>query len=153
MRAGRLPPKIKVLFKVLAHQMQEPTDPHVGPQGHPTPENHKDQPVSADFDTRLARFDRELQAAEDAGKQAQMAGIKGPDGAALRASRIGLELMVAILAGVGIGYLIDRTLNTKPLFILLLSLIGFGAGMMNAWRALNGRYGQVGLGNNQQDDR
>jgi len=35
--------------------------------------------------------------------------------------------------------------HTMPLFILLGSLLGFAAGVMNAWRALNGTYGKVGF--------
>lgn len=76
----------------------------------------------------------------------------GIDPAALKASRMGLELAVAILAGVGLGYLGDRALGTLPLLTILGSLLGFGAGVMNAWRALNGKYSRVGFDAGKKQD-
>lgn len=43
-------------------------------------------------------------------------------------SEIGLVLLVATLAGVGVGYFIDRQLGTLPIFVMIGFLIGAGVG-------------------------
>lgn len=43
-------------------------------------------------------------------------------------SEIGLVLLVATLAGVGVGYFIDRQLGTLPIFVIVGFLIGAGVG-------------------------
>jgi ATP synthase protein I len=67
----------------------------------------------------------------------------GPE--ALKAGRIGFELAGAILAGVGFGILIDRAFGTAPFGVLVLVILGFVAGMANAWRAFQQMNGQENL--------
>jgi F0F1-type ATP synthase assembly protein I len=43
-------------------------------------------------------------------------------------SEIGIVLLVATLAGVGVGYFVDTRLNTIPVFVLIGFLIGAAAG-------------------------
>jgi F0F1-type ATP synthase assembly protein I len=43
-------------------------------------------------------------------------------------SEIGLVLLVATLAGVGVGYFVDTRLGSLPIFVLIGFLIGAGAG-------------------------
>jgi ATP synthase protein I len=43
-------------------------------------------------------------------------------------SEIALILLVTTLIGVGIGYWIDQSLGTLPIFVVLGLLLGFGAG-------------------------
>jgi len=52
------------------------------------------------------------------------------------AMRIGTEMVAALVVGVVLGYGLDRLCGTKPLFIILFSLIGGAAGMLNVWRAV-----------------
>ena len=47
------------------------------------------------------------------------------------------ELVVPMLAGGGIGYLIDRWSHTTPLFMLLLGFVGFGVGIRNMLKAVS----------------
>lgn len=44
------------------------------------------------------------------------------------ASGIGLQLAVSVLAGIGLGYLGDRALNTAPWLLLLGLLLGLVVG-------------------------
>lgn len=60
--------------------------------------------------------------------------------------RIGIELLVAVLAGAGIGLLIDRWLATVPVFTLAFTVLGFAAGTMDVLRVLKGLDTSVGLG-------
>lgn len=46
------------------------------------------------------------------------------------------ELVVPMLAGGGIGYLIDRWRHTTPIFMLVLGFVGFGVGIRNMLSAV-----------------
>ncbi len=48
--------------------------------------------------------------------------------------RVGVELLSAVVVGLGIGWALDRWLHTSPLFIAVFVLLGGGAGMLNVWR-------------------
>ena len=54
------------------------------------------------------------------------------------AIRVGTELVAGLAVGVALGYALDRWLGYRVLFLLIFALLGFGAGMMNVWRVLNG---------------
>ena len=60
--------------------------------------------------------------------------------------RIGIELIVATLAGGALGYFVDVKLNTKPVFMLALLVLGFTAGVMDVLRILKGLDQAVGYG-------
>ena len=51
------------------------------------------------------------------------------------AFRIGVELVAALIVGVGIGLLLDRWLDTAPWFLIGFFFIGAGAGIVNVYRA------------------
>ena len=65
------------------------------------------------------------------------------------ALRIGMELVVAVVVGAGIGWAIDRGLGTQPWALLVLLLLGFGAGLLNVYRAVARIGGAVGLAQRQ----
>ncbi len=56
------------------------------------------------------------------------------------AFRIGVELVAALIVGVGVGILLDRWLNTGPWFLIGFFFIGACAGIVNVYRATS-RYG------------
>ncbi|HCX14091.1 MAG TPA: ATP synthase I [Rhodospirillaceae bacterium] len=60
--------------------------------------------------------------------------------------RIGIELVVSVLVGGGIGLFIDNKLNTKPIFMLAFLALGFAAGVLNVLRLTKGLDQAVGLG-------
>ncbi|HYL10938.1 MAG TPA: AtpZ/AtpI family protein [Candidatus Acidoferrales bacterium] len=43
-------------------------------------------------------------------------------------------LVASILVGGGLGYVLDKKLGTTPAFVLLLGILGFGAGMWDIIR-------------------
>ncbi len=45
-------------------------------------------------------------------------------------TRVGVELLSALVVGVGIGWALDRWLHTSPLFLVVFVLLGGAAG----WR-------------------
>ena len=88
-----------------------------------------------------ARRDRRGTAAGD-GK-----GGGGLDGSALGFGfRIGLELVVAVVFGLGVGWAIDKWLGTKPWALIVFLLLGIAAGMLNVFRAMTGMGSAIGYG-------
>lgn len=59
--------------------------------------------------------------------------------------RIGVELVAALLVGVGLGYLLDLWLNTLPLMSLLGFFFGAAAGFLNVYRVATGQGSAVGF--------
>ena len=83
---------------------------------------------------RLSALDAALQNQQkEAAGSSPAFGAAGIDAKALRASRIGTELLVAIGGGVALGWALDKTFGTMPLFILVCAFLGFGAGILNVW--------------------
>jgi len=54
------------------------------------------------------------------------------------AFRIGVELVAALIVGVGIGLLLDRWLGSTPWFLIVFFFLGAAAGVLNVYRAASG---------------
>lgn len=54
------------------------------------------------------------------------------------AFRIGVEMVSALVIGVGIGLLLDWWLGTRPWFLLVFLVLGGAAGVLNVYRATMG---------------
>jgi len=52
-----------------------------------------------------------------------------------RGFRLSTELVGGVLVGAGLGWLIDRWLNTTPWGLIVFLLLGFAAGVLNVMRA------------------
>ncbi len=52
--------------------------------------------------------------------------------------RSGVEFVAALLVSVGIGLALDHWLHTAPIALLVMLVLGFGAGLLNVYRAMNG---------------
>ncbi len=87
-----------------------------------------------DFDARLAR-------ARDKGRPSDgndRSILRAPTSGFGMAFRVGVELVAALIVGVGIGLLLDRWLGTKPWFLVLFFFLGAAAGVLNVYRAASG---------------
>ena len=60
----------------------------------------------------------------------------GPWGIGLRA---GVEVVSALVVGIGIGWLLDRWLGTWPWLFLVFFVLGSVAGVLNVYRLFNPR--------------
>jgi ATP synthase protein I len=58
--------------------------------------------------------------------------------------RIGLELVVAVFVGAGLGWAFDNWLGTGPWGLIVFLLLGFGAGVANVFRMALGMERAVG---------
>ncbi len=52
------------------------------------------------------------------------------------AARVGMELVVATMVGVFLGYLLDRFLGTKPWLMVAGVVVGAIAGFLNVYRSV-----------------
>ena len=55
-----------------------------------------------------------------------------------QAFRTGIELVSALAVGVGIGFLLDKWLDTAPWFLVVFFFLGAGAGILNVYRVASG---------------
>ena len=69
------------------------------------------------------------------------------------AFRIGTELIAGIAIGVGLGWLLDEWLGTRPWLMVLFFFLGSGAGMMNVYRTMRGLGHGVGYKPRADDER
>lgn len=53
-----------------------------------------------------------------------------------RAVRLGSEFIAAILVGTAMGYMLDLWLGTSPWLMLVMLLVGFGAGVLTVVRSV-----------------
>ncbi|MFC4169430.1 AtpZ/AtpI family protein [Teichococcus aestuarii] len=94
-----------------------------------------------DFNERLKQA-RQRQGLE---KGADKAGGEGsnalPGGALQIGMRAGVEVVSALIAGAGLGWLLDRWLGSFPWLFMVFFVVGGVAGVMNVYRLFNPRTG------------
>ena len=91
--------------------------------------------------TSLNKLDerlREAQARRSGGDKGKPKKPTGPGSGLSLALRIGVELVAALIVGVGIGLLLDNWLGTRPWFLLLFFILGSAAGILNVFRVMKG---------------
>ena len=94
-----------------------------------------------DTPPQLNELDAKLRAARAARDAKENEGAtRSNQGGVGFALRIGVELVAALIVGVGIGLFLDRWLDTAPWFLIGFFFIGAGAGIVNVYRATS-RYG------------
>ncbi len=93
----------------------------------------KEERPSDALDRLGERLEKARQRAEPAGKEA---GSAPREGLGL-GMRVGIELVSALAVGVGLGYLADRFVGTRPWGVIVGFFLGAAAGMLNAIRAMS----------------
>ena len=91
-----------------------------------------------DLDARL----REARSKEASRSRGSGPALRVPSSGFGMAFRIGVEMVAALIVGVGIGLLLDRWLGTAPWFLIVFFLLGAAAGVLNVYRAA----AKLGLG-------
>jgi ATP synthase protein I len=72
---------------------------------------------------------------EEAKRQAEPRRDEAPPTPMGIATRFATEMLVAVLFGAGLGWVLDRFLHTRPLFLVVLVVLGAAAGIRNVMRA------------------
>jgi ATP synthase protein I len=87
----------------------------------------KDSPHSLeDLDARLKKARKELEP-EDAPVVTSQRNLG-------LAYRVAIEMAAGLAVGAGIGWALDNWFGTRPILMVVLTFLGFAAGMMNAYR-------------------
>ncbi len=83
----------------------------------------------------LDSLDAKLKAARERNKGPGEASgpTQGPAGLGY-GSRLSVEIIASLLAGLGIGWVIDHFAGTGPLFMLVFMFLGLGLGIFNVIR-------------------
>jgi len=93
--------------------------------------------ADSDLSARLKRLETEIDRKRGTPPE-RSTGVEraSSDPSALgRAFRMSTEFMAGVLAGAGLGWLIDRGFGTSPWGLIVFFLLGFGAGIYNVMRA------------------
>ena len=98
------------------------------------------QATDAELANRLKTLDAAVRKARSEQKAEDAAAAAGPNKTSATAGmtlafRLGSEFVAGVLVGAGLGWAIDRVLGTTPWAMIVLLLLGFGAGIMNMMRA------------------
>ena len=81
---------------------------------------------------------------------------KAPNSALGVAFRVSVELVSAVAVGFAIGWGFDQLLDTSPWFMVVLTFLGFGAGVINVYRmavGMNNAIGYSGKNDASQTDK
>lgn len=97
---------------------------------HRSPDNPRND-ANADR-KRLDEFDARLRAAREDPEQPRPSSMQREIGFAYR---VLIEMVVGIGLGAFAGWWLDEWLGTRPILMVVLILLGFAAGMLNAYRA------------------
>ncbi|MCW8915028.1 MAG: AtpZ/AtpI family protein [Magnetovibrio sp.] len=72
--------------------------------------------------------------AVEAGRDPEDPKLKNETSGLGQAFRIGTEMISALVVGVGLGWWLDRTFDTKPWFTIICIFLGGAAGILNVYR-------------------
>lgn len=76
-----------------------------------------------------------------------MASKNRPDYSAMAlVGQLGFTIGVPVFLGIALGRFIDQKLETSPLFLVILLLLGLAAGLTTAYRQINTTMGGQGKG-------
>ncbi len=97
---------------------------------------------------RLDELDARLRAARQGSEQPRPASMQREIGFAYR---VMIEMVVGIGFGAFAGWWLDGWLGTRPILMVVLILLGFAAGVLNAYRASQAY--SAGLNEPRSDDK
>lgn len=50
--------------------------------------------------------------------------------------RVGTEMVASTMIGLGLGFFLDRWLDTRPLFLIVFAVLGLAAGFINLYQLM-----------------
>jgi ATP synthase protein I len=96
---------------------------------------NRDAELKARLDKLSGAIQAEMIQADDDRKAAEARASDSGTGKAMAAGfRVASELLAGVLVGAFIGWWIDRWLNSSPIALLVLTLLGTVAGFWNVYR-------------------
>ena len=108
--------------------------------GSPAESDLMNDPKPQRSSDRLKDIERRISQIEGAKKAEDAPRHNGlPAGMGAILGRVATELVAGVLVGSFIGWVLDRWLETSPLFLVMMFFLGAAAGMLNVWRIVSGR--------------
>lgn len=107
-----------------------------------------------DQDSRLKRIRKDLEdikSSENTKKKKQIEKDEDSESMAV-GLRAGAELVTSIAAGGFIGYWLDKWLETNPIFLIAMLILGVITGFVNVWRTTQNIGYQVGYKDVKKND-
>ena len=94
-------------------------------------------PDDVELSARLKRLEQRLGQARGEANSAQRSqwGGQGDPSGMGKAFRLSAEFMAGIIAGAGLGFAIDKVAGSSPWGLMILTVLGFLAGIYNVMRA------------------
>lgn len=102
--------------------------------------------MADDSQKSLSDLDSRIKAARGPEEKEPPSRGRGTQSGLGQGLRIGIEMVVSVAVGAGLGYFIDGWADTRPLFMIVFLFLGFAAGIMNVLRIVRGLDEAVGLG-------
>jgi ATP synthase protein I len=102
--------------------------------------------MATEPDDPLNNLDARLKAARGQSDTESAPRGRGTQSGLGQGLRIGIEMVVSVAVGAGLGYFIDNWAETTPLFMIVFLFLGFAAGIMNVLRIARGLDEAVGFG-------
>lgn len=99
--------------------------------------NERRDPDDVELSARLKRLEQRLGEARGADTERKVRSESGggdPTGMG-KAFRMSAEFMAGIIAGAGLGYVIDKVAGSSPWGLMIMTVLGFCAGIYNVMRA------------------
>jgi ATP synthase protein I len=112
--------------------MTKTSDPESpsGPPGRP-----RDDPEDARLAERLSQLSRRLATEEEKARPSAPRGDADVSGFA-KGFRYAGDILGGVIVGFGMGWLIDRGLGSSPWGMIVFTLLGFSAGVLNLMRSI-----------------
>ena len=82
----------------------------------------------------LDEFDAKLKAARERIEGSETKELASEGTSLGYGYRLSVELLAGLLVGLGLGYVIDGWLGTRPWVMLVLMILGLGGGVLNVMR-------------------
>lgn len=92
-------------------------------------------PVSDELDNRRKRLEAKLAEKGVGDKSDSVENESGKNAGVAQAMKLSSEFIAGVLAGAGLGWLIDRFAGTSPWGLIVFLLLGFCAGTLNILRS------------------
>ena len=109
--------------------------PNGGDDGEPRSEPSS-IPSDAELAERLKTLSARLQAQPTANEAVERMRAREKDASGMaKGLRLSSEFIAGIAVGAALGWLVDRVAGTSPFGLIVLLLLGFGAGVLNVMRA------------------
>ncbi|WP_157018211.1 AtpZ/AtpI family protein [Mesorhizobium xinjiangense] len=122
-----------------------------GESGPKDPGGTRQRDARHGLEDRLHKLDAALAARRECDAEREAGNGKGDKSGYGQALKLSSEFIAGVVVGAGLGWVVDRLAGTSPWGLIVLLLLGFGAGVLNILRS-TGQVAEFGQGAPRRDD-